>query len=100
MKTPDSQTRTVIPPAPPPGVGACPPIMPPAGGGGCAENRKTNKPQKTGIAATKRRGGQPGNRNAARPLTALSACIRRFDRQMRAALRRSDAQIAARKEGR
>jgi hypothetical protein len=48
---------------------------------------KTNKSQKTGIVAGRKRGGQPGNRNAAKPVPALSARLRDLNRRIRAALR-------------
>jgi hypothetical protein len=47
---------------------------------------KTNKPQPTGIPAPRRRGGQPGNTNAAKPANALSR-LKDLRRRIRAALR-------------
>lgn len=80
MKTADSQTRA-----------ASPPPIPNPRGEGVAQNAKTNKPQKTGIIAGKKRGGQPGNRNATRPVPSLSRRIRDLNRRINAALRASDA---------
>lgn len=79
MKTDDPQNRAAR-------TTACPtPVLPPRGEG-VGEKAKTNKPQKTGIVGGKKRGGQPGNRNAAGPVTALSRA-RDLNRRIRAALR-------------
>lgn len=48
---------------------------------------KTNDSQATGIPAPRRRGGQPGNRNAAKPVLALSHRLRALKRRVRAALK-------------
>jgi len=48
---------------------------------------KTNKSQPTGIPATRRRGGQVGNTNAARSMNALSRRLRDLKRRIRAALK-------------
>jgi hypothetical protein len=56
-------------------------------------NAKTNAAQAPVRPRTRRRGGQPGNRNAAKPvhpLSALKARIRDFNRRVRAALRQAD----------
>jgi hypothetical protein len=61
-----------------------------------AKSAKTNKPQKAGILAGKKRGGQPGNRNAARSVPNLSHRIRDLTRRINAALRAGNALIAGR----
>jgi hypothetical protein len=48
---------------------------------------KTNDSQATGISARRRRGGQPGNTNAAKPLPTLSRRLRDLKRRIRAALK-------------
>ncbi len=48
---------------------------------------KTNNRQAVGIAPRRRRGGQPGNRNAARPVPTLSRKVRALKRRIRAALK-------------
>jgi len=54
-----------------------------------SRNRKTNDSQASGIPRARRRGGQPGNRNAVKPVTPLSAAMRDLDRRIRAALARA-----------
>ena len=51
---------------------------------------QTNNRQKTGIIPGKKRGGQKGNRNAAKPVHALSTRIRDLKRRARAAIRLVD----------
>jgi hypothetical protein len=54
---------------------------------------KTNNRQRTGIIPGKKRGGQPCNRNAAKPVHSLSAVqakVRDFKRRARAAIRMAD----------
>jgi hypothetical protein len=46
---------------------------------------------------TRRRGGQPGNRNAARPVPSLLTQVRALRRRIHAALRIADAELAARR---
>ena len=48
---------------------------------------KTNIRQPTGIPPRRRRGGQPGNTNAAKPVHALSRRLRALKRRLRAALK-------------
>jgi hypothetical protein len=48
---------------------------------------KTNDSQATGIPPRRRRGGQPGNQNAAKPFPTLSRRLRALRRRIRAALR-------------
>ena len=48
---------------------------------------KTNDSQATGIPARRRRGGQPGNKNAAKSVRALSRRLRELKRRIRAALK-------------
>jgi hypothetical protein len=48
---------------------------------------KTNDSQATGIPPLRRRGGQPGNANAARSVNALSNRLRALKRRIRAALK-------------
>lgn len=48
---------------------------------------KTNDSQPTGIPAPRRRGGQPGNRNAAKSMDTLSRRLRELKRRIRAALK-------------
>lgn len=48
---------------------------------------KTNDSQATGIPPRRRRGGQPGNQNAAKPVRALSRRLRALKRRIRAALK-------------
>jgi hypothetical protein len=55
--------------------------------------RKTNNRQKPGIIPGKKLGGQPGNRNAAKPvspLSAMEAILRDFRRRASAAIRAAD----------
>jgi hypothetical protein len=57
-----------------------------------SQKPKTNNRQKTGIIPAKARGGQPGNRNAAKPVHALSlleARLRDIRRRLRATLRQA-----------
>jgi hypothetical protein len=70
---------------------ACPAAIHPRRGEGAAKTAKTKKPQKTGIVGGRKRGGQPGNRNAAKPVTPLSR-IRDLNRRIRAALRAAERQ--------
>ncbi len=49
--------------------------------------RKTNNRQVTGIIPCRRRGGQPGNQNAAKPVSTLSRKVRALKRRIRAALK-------------
>jgi len=42
-----------------------------------SDSGQTKKRHPTGIPPRKRRGGQPGNRNAAKPVLALSTLCRR-----------------------
>lgn len=51
---------------------------------------KTNKRQRLDIAARPRRGGQPGNRNAAKPVHPLSNRIAALKRRARALIRAAD----------
>lgn len=46
---------------------------------------KTNDSQVPGIPPRRRRGGQPGNRNAAKSMDALSNHLRALKRRIRAA---------------
>jgi hypothetical protein len=48
---------------------------------------KTNDSQATGIPARRRRGGQPGNANAAKPVRTLSRRLRALKRRIRATLK-------------
>ena len=48
---------------------------------------KTNDSQATGIPARRRRGGQPGNKNATKPVRTLSRRLRALKRRIRAALK-------------
>ena len=48
---------------------------------------KTNDSQATGIPPRRRRGGQPGNANAAKPLPTLSRRLRDLKGRIRAALK-------------
>jgi hypothetical protein len=48
---------------------------------------KTNDSQVTGILPRRRRGGQPGNQNAARSILALSRRLKDVKRRIRAALK-------------
>ncbi len=48
---------------------------------------KTNDSQATGIPRRRRRGGQPGNRNAAKSFLTLSHRLRDLKRRIRAALK-------------
>ena len=48
---------------------------------------KTTVAQPTGIPPRRRGGGQPGNRNAAKPVPTLSARLRDLRRRIRAALK-------------
>jgi len=48
---------------------------------------KTNNRQAIGIAPRRRRGGQPGNQNAAKPVSTLSRKVRALKRAIRAALK-------------
>jgi hypothetical protein len=48
---------------------------------------KTNDSQATGIPAPRRRGGQRGNTNAAKPVPTLSRRLRDLKRRIRAALK-------------
>jgi len=48
---------------------------------------KTNDSQASEIPARRRRGGQKGNRNAAKPVNALSRRLRDLKRRIRAALK-------------
>ena len=59
-------------------------------GEGVGENGQTNTAQAIGRPRTRRRGGQPGNRNAAKPVLALSTLRRR----VRALTRRAKAAMA------
>lgn len=93
MKTADPRHHTASAANGTPG---CPPVVPAPRGEGAAKNAKTNKPQKTGIIAGRKRGGQPGNRNAAKPVTVLSQ-VRDLHRRIRAALRAADAQVKKRR---
>lgn len=54
------------------------------------QSGQTKKRHPTGIPPTKRQGGQPKNRNAAKPVLALSTIRRR----VRALLRRAKAAMA------
>jgi hypothetical protein len=48
---------------------------------------KTNTGQAIDRPRTRRRGGQPGNQNAAKPLPTLSRRLRALRRRIRAALK-------------
>ncbi len=48
---------------------------------------KTNNRQVVGMTPRRRRGGQPGNHNAAKPLPTLSRKVRDLKRRIRAALK-------------
>lgn len=48
---------------------------------------KTNTSQPTGIPPLRRRGGQPGNSNAAKTMLTLSRRLRQLKRRIRAALK-------------
>jgi hypothetical protein len=52
-----------------------------------SQKRKTNNGQGVGFAPRRRRGGQPGNRNAAKPVPTLSRKVRELKRRIRAALK-------------
>jgi hypothetical protein len=52
------------------------------------QNRKTNNRQRIGITPRRRRGGQPGNQNAAKPLPTLSRTVRDLKRRIRKALKK------------
>jgi hypothetical protein len=52
-----------------------------------SQNAKTNNRQVLGMTRGRRRGGQPGNRNAAKPVHALSLVIADFRRRVRTAIR-------------
>jgi hypothetical protein len=71
---------------------ACPAAVHRHRGEGAAKTAKTKKPQKTGIVGGRKRGGQPGNRNAAKPMTMISRQVRDLNRRIRAALRAAERQ--------
>ena len=48
---------------------------------------KTNNRQMVAITPRRKRGGQPGNQNAARPVPTLSRKLRDLKRRIRAALK-------------
>ena len=69
---------------------ANPTPVPAPGGGGYAGNAQTNIADGIGASLKRRRGGQMGNRNAAKPVHALSTRLRDFKRRCRAAIRQAE----------
>ncbi len=57
---------------------------------------KTKNRHPVGITPRKNRGGQPGNRNAAKPMSTLSAIVRDFQKRVKAAIRLVNSQCHGR----
>jgi hypothetical protein len=66
---------------------ANPTPVPAHGGGGSGENAQTNIADGIGTSLKRKRGGQKGNRNAAKPVHALSTRLRDLKRRARAAIK-------------